>query len=204
MLKKLSLFLGALFCLSLSQPAFAAADIGKIAPDFEGVNVLTGETVKLSDLKGKTVVLEWTNHECPYVKKHYESGNMQKTQKTAKDEYGVEWVTIVSSADGHQGHISADQAKKIVEEAGASPDVKILDESGSIGKMYDAQTTPHMFIIDSEGFLVYKGAIDSDSSPRPETIDGATNYVLTSLAEMKAGEPVKTASTQPYGCGVKY
>lgn len=129
---------------------------------------------------------------------------MQKTQKTAKDEYGVEWVTIVSSADGHQGHISADQAKKIVEEAGASPDVKILDESGSIGKMYDAQTTPHMFIIDSEGFLVYKGAIDSDSSPRPETIDGATNYVLTSLAEMKAGEPVKTASTQPYGCGVKY
>ncbi|MCD8497603.1 MAG: hypothetical protein LRZ85_05670 [Alphaproteobacteria bacterium] len=84
------------------------------------------------------------------------------------------------------------------------PDVKILDESGSIGKMYDAQTTPHMFIIDSEGFLVYKGAIDSDSSPRPETIDGATNYVLTSLAEMKAGEPVKTASTQPYGCGVKY
>lgn len=202
MLKKFSMILGAILCLSM--PAQAAVDVGQPAPDFEGINVLTGETVKLADLKGKTVVLEWTNKDCPYVVKHYGSGNMQKVQKQAEDEYGVEWIVINSSAEGKQGAQTPEEAKKYAEDMKAEANAKILDPSGTIGKLYDAQTTPHMFIINAEGNVVYKGAIDSDSSPRPEAIKGSTNYVLAALADLKAGHAVKTATTQPYGCSVKY
>lgn len=202
MLKKFSMILAALVCMSL--PAQAAVEIGQAAPAFEGVNVLTGETVKLADLKGKTVVLEWTNKDCPYVVKHYGSGNMQKVQKQAVDEFGVTWISINSSAEGKQGAQSAEDAKKYSEEVKAEASARILDPSGAIGKLYDAQTTPHIFIINAEGNLVYKGAIDSDSSPRPEAIEGATNYVLAALADLKAGTAVKTPTTQPYGCSVKY
>lgn len=208
MLKKLSMTLAmtlaTLLCLAFVSGAQAAPELGQPAPDFEGVNALTGEPVKLSDLKGKTVVLEWTNHECPYVKKHYGSGNMQKTQKNAHDDYGVYWVTINSSAEGKQGYLNAEDSKKLTEADKASPDARLVDADGSIGKAYDAQTTPHMFIINAEGNLAYKGAIDSDSSTRPEAIEGATNYVLAALKNLKDGKAVEQASTQPYGCSVKY
>lgn len=208
MFKKLfvipALILAAVLCFGFAQGAMAAPEIGQPAPDFEGVNVLTGETVKLSDLKGKTVVLEWTNAECPYVVKHYSSGNMQKTQETAKADFGATWITVLSSAPGKQGHLTAEDAKKGVEESKAVPDAKILDETGAIGKLYDAQTTPHMFIVNAEGNLVYKGAIDSDSSTRPEAIEGSTNYVLAALTSLKDGKAIEHASTQPYDCAVKY
>jgi hypothetical protein len=129
---------------------------------------------------------------------------MQKTQKTAHDEYGTEWITLISSAEGKEGYLTAEEAKKIVEDEHASPDAKILDSSGTIGKLYGAQTTPHMFIIDGEGNLVYKGAIDSDNSPSQDSIKDATNYVLAALSDLKAGKAVEHANTQPYGCGIKY
>jgi len=179
------------------------AEVGKPAPDFTGTTA-SGEIFKLSDHKGDIVVLEWTNHLCPFVEKHYKSGNMTSLQKKAKEEFGAKWVSIVSSAPGNQGHVSPEDALRIVESMGATIDAKVLDESGEIGKLYDAKTTPHMFIIHKDGTLVYAGAIDSDSSADPATIEGAENYVLSALENLKAGEPVATPETQPYGCGVKY
>lgn len=186
----------------IGTSARAAIEIGKPAPDFEASDI-KGQPFKLSDHKGKIIVLEWSNHECPFVGKHYGSGNMQKTQKTALDK-GAEWVTIVSSAPGRQGHTDAAQAAKILEETGSTPTAKILDESGQIGKLYGARTTPHMFVIDKEGNLAYAGAIDDNSSPKPETVKDAKNYVLTALDEVIAGKAVSTPQTEAYGCAVKY
>ncbi|MEZ5918480.1 MAG: redoxin domain-containing protein [Alphaproteobacteria bacterium] len=183
-------------------PVHAAVEIGKPAPDFEAVDI-DGDTVRLSDLKGKKVVLEWTNHLCPYVQKHYGSGNMQATQEAARAQ-GAEWISIVSSAPGLQGHTDAAEAHAILEETGASPSVKILDESGEIGRLYGARTTPHMFVVNESGTLVYAGAIDNKPSPNPATIDGAENYVLEALADIEAGHDVRTPLTEPYGCAVKY
>lgn len=194
--------IGLVLFLVTILPVHAAVEIGKPAPDFQAVDV-DGDSVRLSDLKGKKVVLEWTNHLCPYVQKHYGSGNMQATQEAARAQ-GVEWISIVSSAPGLQGHTDAQEARAILEETGASPSAKILDESGEIGKLYGAKTTPHMFVIDESGTLVYAGAIDNKSSPNPATIDGAENYVLSALADLEAGHAVKTPLTAPYGCAVKY
>jgi peroxiredoxin len=202
-LKKNIMMMGALFVAFTSAPALAAIEIGQMAPEIEAVDV-NGEAFKLSDHKGKTVVLEWTNHQCPFVVKHYSTGNMQAAQKEALAMDGVEWVSIVSSADGKQGHVSAEEAKAILSEAGAVPTAKILDISGAIGKAYGALTTPHMFVIDAEGTLVYAGAIDDNSSPNPKTVEGATNYVLAALSDVKAGNAVVIPQTQPYGCSVKY
>ncbi len=194
----------ALAVLGLALPIAAnAVEVGKPAPEITATDI-HGQPFKLSDHKGKMVVLEWTNHLCPYVIKHYDSGNMQKTQTEAKALGDVEWISIVSSAPGKQGHVSADEAKKIVEASGATITTKILDETGEIGKAYGAQTTPHMFVIDASGNVAYAGAIDSDSSPRPESIEGATNYVLAALTSLKTGKPVETTTSQPYGCAVKY
>ena len=192
---------GVIFFATL--PVNAAVEVGAPAPDIEATDT-NGNAFKLSDHKGKIVVLEWTNHQCPFVVKHYESGNMQATQKAAMELEGVEWVSIVSSAPGRQGHLDAEAANAIVSESGSTISAKILDEDGKIGKAYDAKTTPHMFIINEEGNLAYAGAIDSNSSPNPATIEGATNYVLSALNNMKAGEPVEVTQTQPYGCSVKY
>lgn len=200
-MKKLMLLAAAL--LLTAGPAFANAEIGKPAPEIEGTDVLSGQPFKLSDHKGKTVVIEWTNHQCPFVVKHYGSGNMQKTQEAAKAQ-GVEWVSVVSSAPGLQGNVTPEEAKKIVEDVKASPTAKILDESGEIGKAYGATNTPQLFIVSAEGNVVYEGAIDSDSSPNPASIEGATNYVLAALKDIAEGKPVATPVTQPYGCGVKY
>lgn len=183
-------------------PVQAAVEVGQPAPDFTATDI-DGKAFTLSAAKGKKVVLEWTNAECPFVVKHYGSSNMQKTQEAAVAQ-GVEWVTINSSAPGKQGHVDAEGARKLATEKESKASVHILDESGSVGKLYDAKTTPHMFLIDENGVLVYAGAIDDNSSPDPTTVEGAKNYVLTALEELAAGKPVTTSTTQPYGCGVKY
>lgn len=202
MLKHFQIALAALLLLGGIHTTASAAEVGSIAPDFSATDI-NGAAFKLSDHKGEIVVLEWTNHLCPYVMKHYDSGNMQKTQKYARDN-GVTWVSIVSSAPERQGHISPGEARTIIEEKGAHPSFKILDPSGTIGKAYDAKTTPHMFVINKEGTLVYNGAIDDNPSPRQSTIEGAENYVISALDHVLTGTPVEKAETQPYGCSVKY
>ncbi len=188
--------------LVFATPAMAAPVIGEAAPEIEAVDV-HGDVFKLSDHKGKIVVLEWTNHQCPFVVKHYGSGNMQKVQKAARAD-GVEWVSIISSAPGRQGHVDDAEALKIATDKGADVTTIIRDEGGVIGSAYAAKTTPHMYVVDVEGTLVYAGAIDSNSSPRASTIEGATNYVSAALADLKAGNAVVVSETQPYGCSVKY
>ncbi|HRK97682.1 MAG TPA: redoxin family protein [Alphaproteobacteria bacterium] len=178
------------------------AEVGKPAPEFM-LDDVNGEHVMLSALKGKTVVLEWTNHECPYVKKHYDSGNMQKLQKEATDD-GVVWISIVSSSEGKEGFTTPEEAKAIMAEQAAHPSNKLLDTNGVIGHLYGAKTTPHMFVIDKDGVLVYAGAIDDNNSYKPESLEGAKNYVREALAALKEGKPVENATTQSYGCGVKY
>ena len=194
--------MAAAILLFSALPVNASVEIGKPAPEIEATDT-NGNPFKLSDHKGKIVVLEWTNHQCPFVVKHYGSGNMQSTQKTAHGQ-GVEWISIVSSAPGRQGNINAEEANKIVTEQGATITAKILDESGHIGKLYDARTTPHMFIIDTDGNVAYAGAIDNKSSPNPGTVNGATNYILAALENLIDGKPVEISQTQPYGCSVKY
>lgn len=199
---KLLTALVALVALSLPGAAQAAPEIGKPAPDFSAPDI-AGNVVKLSDLKGKPVVLEWTNHECPFVRKHYDSGNMQALQKTAA-ENGTVWISIVSSAEGKQGFTTPEQAGEILTKENAVPAHKILDPKGEIGRLYDAKTTPHMFVVDKDGLLVYAGAIDSDTSASPEAIKTAKNHVTAALDDLKAGRPVAMPQTEPYGCGVKY
>jgi len=180
-----------------------AAVVGKAAPDFT-LKDLDGNDVTLSGFKGKKVVLEWTNHECPFVLKHYDSGNMQKLQKEQTAAGDVVWLTIRSSAEGKQGFVTAAQAKDIIKERGAAQTAELLDSAGAVGHLYGARTTPHMYVIDETGVLAYEGAIDDNSSHRPETIEGATNYVVEALTALRNGKAVETAETQPYGCGVKY
>ena len=201
---KISLFsmIAAFALIACFPSAHAEVEIGKPAPNFTGTDT-NGTSHQLSDFKGKTVVLEWSNHECPFVVKHYESGNMQKLQKEATSDEVV-WLTIVSSAEGKQGNTTPDEAKKIMAEQGVHSTARILDPSGEIGKLYGAKTTPHMFIVDKDGNLAYEGAIDSDSSFKQEAIADATNYVSAALGDLKSGESVKMASTKPYGCSVKY
>jgi peroxiredoxin len=197
-----NLILAAAAALSLTSAAFAEAVVGEPAPPFTGTDS-NGVTHNLSDFAGKTVVLEWTNHLCPYVKKHYGAGNMQKLQESATAD-GVVWLSIVSSAEGKQGFVTPDEANAITAEGGSKATAKLLDPAGTIGKAYGAKTTPHMYVIDGAGKLVYAGAIDSNSSADPKTIEGATNYVAEALAAVKAGTPVATAETEAYGCSVKY
>lgn len=183
-------------------PSDAAAKAGKAAPAFTAADS-SGKSVSLSDFKGKTVVLEWLNKGCPYVKKHYGSGNMQRLQKewTAK---GVVWLSVVSSAEGKQGFVTGPEADADTEASGAAPTAVLLDPSGKVGRLYGAKTTPHMFVIDGGGVVRYAGAIDSDSSADPASVASAENYVSGALAAVLAGKPVKKASTKPYGCSVKY
>lgn len=172
------------------------------APDFSGIDS-SGNTFQLSDLEGRVVVLEWTNHDCPYVRKHYGTGNMQALQNTA-DQRGVVWVSIISSAPGKQGYVDGDEADRLTDERGAAPDYVILDSSGDIGRLYRATNTPHMFVINEEGVLVYAGAIDDQPSSRWESVDSSQNYVEQALDDVFAGRPVATSVTRAYGCSVKY
>lgn len=186
-----------------SNAAHAALEIGQPAPEFQAVDV-NGNMFNLNDYKGKVVVLEWTNHECPFVIKHYDTGNMQKTQKEVRAMGDVEWIKIVSSAPGKQGHLNPEKAKAVEADAGTDITTKILDESGEIGRLFDAKTTPHMFIVDASGNLAYAGAIDDNSSPRASTVDGAKNYVLAAVQSLANGEKIEVTSSNPYGCSVKY
>ena len=162
-----------------------------------------GVTHNLDDFKGKTVVLEWTNHGCPYVKKHYSTDNMQALQRQAATD-GVVWLSVISSAPGKQGHVSGAEANALTESREAAPTAVVLDETGAAGRAFAAKTTPHMYVIDANQTLVYQGAIDDNSSSNPATVEGARNYVAQALGEMAAGDPVSEATTQPYGCSVKY
>lgn len=180
----------------------SSAEIGEMAPTFTATDI-NGKEFKLEDQLGKTVVLEWTNHLCPFVKKHYSSGNMQSLQKTATDN-GIVWVSIVSSAPEKQGNVTPEEAQAIVKDVGANATTRILDPSGEIGKMYDAKTTPHMFVISPEGKLVYNGAIDDNPNPDPASIEGSKNLVMAALDDLSAGRSVAIPRTAPYGCSVKY
>jgi peroxiredoxin len=185
----------------LAGSAFAVK-VGAPAPDFSGTDA-SGKTQQLSAYKGKYVVLEWTNGDCPYTRKHYESGNMQSLQKqwTAR---GVVWLSVISSAPGEQGYKTAAQENSYLAREKAAPTAVVLDPSGKIGHEYEAKTTPHMFIIDPSGKLIYEGAIDDHPSTDPSDIKGAKNYVDEVLSAAMAGQPVPIAYTRSYGCSVKY
>ena len=190
---------------TLAAGALYAADVpavGSAAPDFSAPDS-NGKTQSLSEYKGKYVVLEWFNPECPFVKKHYGSDNMQKlqTEYTGK---GVVWLTIDSNAPGTEGNLSADQAKKIMDSWKTKMTALVLDPESKIAKAYGAKNTPNMVVISPEGKIVYEGAIDSKATPNPADIPSSTNYVKAALDEALAGKTISNTQTKPYGCSVKY
>lgn len=189
--------------LLVSSSAFALTT-GEKAPDFtlKGTNA-KAQDVKLSDFKGKLVVLEWLNHGCPFVRKHYDSGNMQALQKKYTGQ-NVVWLSIISSAPGKQGHVDTAQSIKEKNDNKSSATDILLDPQGTVGKMYEAKTTPHMYVIDKEGNLAYQGAIDDQPDTETKSIVGAKNYVAEALDHLMAGKKVAQGTTKAYGCGVKY
>lgn len=180
----------------------AAAVVGKPAPPIE-LRDTDGKTVRLDAFKGKFVVLEWVNFQCPFVGKHYGSGNMQKLQEKYTEE-GVVWLSICSSAPRKQGYVTGPEAKKLLEEKGAMPSRFLLDPKGTVGKSYGAKTTPHMFVIDPKGVVVYNGAIDDKPSTKRADIATAKNYLAAALDASMSGKKIEIAASQPYGCSVKY
>jgi peroxiredoxin len=190
-----------LFC-AFTTSAGAAARVGEPAPDFSGVDT-AGNTHSLADYRGQLVVLEWTNHDCPFVRKHYDAGNMQAQQREATAQ-GAVWLSVISSAPGKQGHVSATEADRLTSERSAAPTAVLLDESGTIGRAYGARTTPHMYLVDRDGTLVYMGGIDSVPSSNPADIDKARQHLRIALAEVTQGKAVSEPVTRAYGCSVKY
>jgi len=182
--------------------SWAAAKVGEAAPAFTAL-ASTGKSVSLASYRSKIVVLEWTNHECPYVRKHYETGNMQALQKEATGQ-GVVWLSVISSAPGEQGYVSPAQANELTESRGAAPTAVLLDPKGTVGRMYGATNTPHMYVIDEAGILRYAGAIDDRPTTRQSDVQGAHNYVRAALHAVVAGQPVPAPVTHAYGCTVKY
>jgi peroxiredoxin len=185
-----------------ATPAFASPTVDQPAPAFTATTA-DGKSLGLDSLKGKTVVLEWTNHDCPFVKKHYESGNMQSLHKDAAAK-GIVWLQVISSAPGKQGHVDAATALKLNSARSATPAHVILDPEGKLGKRYGAQTTPHIYIIDATGTLVYKGGIDSLATADKADIAKAEPYVANALSSLAAGKKIAANNTKPYGCSVKY
>lgn len=188
--------------LTLAPSSEAAIKTGTRASNF----VLTdsnGKTVKLADFRGKTVVLEWHNPGCPFVQKHYNSGNMQKTQAAARQQ-GVVWLTINSGAKGKQGYMTAAEANTLIDKQNIKASHYLFDRAGEVGKAYGATTTPHMYIIDGSGELVYQGGIDDKATANEADIATARNHVTAALNEIKAGQDVSVAGSRPYGCSVKY
>ena len=192
----------AVLAFALAAPGAAEQVNGRAATNFKLTDA-SGKTVQLSDYRGKPVVLEWNNPGCPFVQRHYDSGNMQKTQAAAKAA-GAVWLTINSSAPGKQGHMDAAGARKFVADKKAAPTHYLLDPNGVVGKGYAAKTTPHIYIVDASGVLSYQGAIDDKPAARVEEMPAARNHALAALNEIKAGKAVSVAQTQPYGCSVKY
>ena len=195
---KLALSLSALF---IASSLFAAPQVGQAAPAFT-LTDSKGQSHSLADFAGKTVVLEWTNHECPFVVKHY-SGNMQSLQKQFGSD-DVVWLTVISSAPGKQGHVTGAKADELTSSRNAMPDAVLFDETGVTGKAYDAKTTPHMYVIDKKGVLQYMGGIDSIPSAKVDDIAKATPYFSDALTAVLAGNPANPAVTKPYGCSIKY
>lgn len=194
--------LATILILAMPAAASAAAIVGKAAPSIDARDI-NGKSVKLDSFKGKFVVLEWVNFQCPFVKKQYGSGNMQQLQRKYTEK-GVVWISICSSAEGKQGYMTATEASAMIKERDASPSRFLLDPKGTLGKEYGAKTTPHMFVVDPKGQLVYAGAIDDKPSTDQADIPGAKNYVTAALDAAMAGKKVEVASTQSYGCSVKY
>ncbi|RYZ09040.1 MAG: redoxin domain-containing protein [Comamonadaceae bacterium] len=192
--------LGASFLVAM--PAQAAPGIGQAAPDFVARDT-QGEPHKLSDFRGKYVVLEWTNPGCPFVRKHYGSGNLPATQKSAAAR-GAVWLTINSTERAASDYLVPTALAAWMKEQGGAPSAILMDEDGVIGRAYGARTTPHLFIIDPAGVLVYAGGIDSIASARPDDIKTATNYVNQALGEAYGGRRISASSTRPYGCSIKY
>ena len=176
--------------------------VGAAAPGFTATDS-QGKTESLNQYRGKFVVLEWHNQGCPYTKKHYSSGNMQSLQRewTAK---GVVWLTVISSAPGEQGYVTASQENEYMQKMHAAPTAALLDSDGKLARLYSAKTTPQMVVIDPAGKVIYGGAIDDKPTPDPDDIKGAKNYVSEALTAAMAGKPVATPYTRPYGCSVKY
>ena len=188
---------------SAEDASYSVAQVlGRPAPNFTLADA-NGRSVSLSDFRGRTVVLEWNNPECPFSRKHYSSGNMQRTQAAAARD-GVVWLTINSGAPGNQGHMNGAEARAFLARSGARPAAYLLDPGGEVGRAYDARTTPHMYIINGSGMLVYAGAIDDRPTADPADVSGARNHVLAALSELKAGRAVSVATSRPYGCSVKY
>ncbi len=179
-----------------------AASVGQPAPAFTATDS-NNHVHKLSDYKGKFVVLEWTNRDCPFTQKHYQSGNMERLQHEWTKR-GVVWLTVVSSAPGEQGYAIGGEENAYMSQMRAAPTAVLLDPAGKLGHLYDAKTTPHMFVIDRKGVLIYDGAIDDRATTDVSDIAGAKNYVVQALQEAMAGKPVTVATSRPYGCAVKY
>ena len=192
----------ALPLLTCAAFAWAAPSVGQPAPDFT-LQDANGKTVKLSDYRGKYVVLEWTNPGCPYVRKHYNSGNMPATQQDAQSK-GVVWLAIHSTEREHPDYLKPAALSDWLKERQSKLSAILMDEEGEVGRAYGARTTPHMYIVSPQGRLIYAGGIDSIPSSRTEDIAKATNYVKVALAEALAGKPITAAQTRPYGCSVKY
>ena len=191
-----------LACAAMISTLAWAARVGETAPDFTATDS-NGQTHHLSDYRGKFVVLEWTNRGCPYTRKHYDSGNMQRLQQewTAK---GVVWLTVLSSAPGKQGYMDATDENAYLKQENAHPTAALLDPTGALGHLYDAKTSPDMYIINPQGTLIYDGAIDDRATTDVGDIQGAKNYVNVALEEAMSGKPVSDPVTRPYGCSVKY
>ena len=194
---------GTVFCAALNSGLAATAEVGQTAPDFTLTDI-NGTKHSLSEFKGRTVVLEWVNPECPFVIKHYDkSGNIPQLQQAATAD-GIVWLSINSASAGKEGDYDAAQVKAWQQRSKASATAYFRDRDGEVGKLYDARTTPHMFIIDGGGTLVYAGGIDSIRSSRVGDIERATNYVREALKDLQSGQPVRTRNSQPYGCSIKY
>lgn len=198
-MKKASILLLSAFLFASLQ---AAVPTGDKAPEFTLTDT-SGTAHNLSDFNGSYVVLEWTNHECPFVVKHYSEGHMQALQKEMTDQ-GVIWLQIISSAPGKQGYLTAEAAEALRAENGHASTAMLLDSTGDVGRLYDARTTPHMYVIAPDGTLVYQGAIDSIKSTRSSDVEKATNYVKAAYAAHLAGEAIESPTTVAYGCSIKY
>jgi peroxiredoxin len=190
------------FALSVCSGAVVALGVGQPAPAFAASDA-SGKRVSLADYRGRTVVLEWVNPECPYVRKHYDSGNMQATQKAATS-LGVVWLSVNSTHAGHVDYKPPSEMVAWTQRQGAAPSATLMDAEGRIGRAYGARTTPHMYVIDAKGTLVYAGGIDDRPSANPADVKGAKNLVSAALADVLAGRPIAQAVTRPYGCSVKY
>lgn len=194
---------GVLVAAAISPAAAQSGPrVGAPAPAFT-VTDSNGRGVSLGDLKGRTVVLEWTNDECPFVRKHYGSHSMQNLQKKWTDK-GIVWLSVISSTPGEQGYADPAKANKLTVDRGASPTAVLLDPKGDVGRTYGAQTTPHMYVIKPDGILAYMGGIDDKPSTRQEDLKTAKNFVDTALTELADGKPVSVTTARPYGCTVKY